>query len=108
MKKEAVKNIWIESEEWADGELTPEDDNSDVIVTCENGKRWVASFFTHRNIFSLSEKNKATGECLGGSYFWARDMILVDEITRPIIESVIQDLIEEGEFESIFDLIEED
>jgi hypothetical protein len=39
---------------------------------------------------------------LSGKYFWASDMILVDEVTRARIDEVIKHLIEEGEFEVVF------
>lgn len=35
-------------------------------------------------------------------------MILIDELTRPRIQTVIYDLIEAKEFESVFDRIEEE
>lgn len=97
-----IKEIWIEFEHWADGELDPIDDNSDVIVTLESGEQWVASFFTYKNIATLTEKNRTTGECLNGRYFWARDLILIDELTREQIEQVINDLIENEDFEKVF------
>ncbi|MEK7857336.1 MAG: hypothetical protein AAB288_14695 [Acidobacteriota bacterium] len=105
MKKPQIKDIWIEAEQWAEGEWNLEDDNSDVIVTIENGEKWVASFFTYRNIQTLREKNKASGECMSGAYFWASDMILMDELSRARIEAVVNDLREEGEFENVFDKI---
>ena len=50
MKKDDQSyTIWIEAEEWAPGEWTPEDDNTDVMVTWEDGRRWVASFFSYKN-----------------------------------------------------------
>jgi hypothetical protein len=101
-----IKEIWLEAEQWADGEWDLHDDNSDVIVTFENSEKWVASFFTYRNVHSLVEKNKLSGECLSGAYFWATDMILVDELSRSRVESVIKDLIRENEFEKVFDKIE--
>jgi len=95
-------SIWIEAEQWAPGEWTPIDDNSDVIVTFENGARWVATFFSYQNILSLANKNRGTGECLDGKYFVATDMILVDEVTRPRIEEVVADMIERDDFETYF------
>ena len=100
-------SIWIEAEEWAPGECNPVDDNSDVVVSFEDGPSWVATFFSYKNIQSLVDKNRVTGECLSGKYFWAGDLILVDELTRERIEEVIKHLIEEGEFEKMFDLCEE-
>jgi hypothetical protein len=95
-------SIWIEAEEWAPGEWTPSDDNSDVIVTFENGERWVATFYSYQNILSLREKNLRTGECLGGRYFCATDMILVDKVSRELIEEVIAEILEQKEFATYF------
>lgn len=95
-------SIWIEAEQWAPGQWTPADDNSDVVVTFDDGDRWVATFFTYRNIVSLSEKNTGTGENLGGRYLAATDMILVDEVTRPRIEEVVANLLANGGFHLIF------
>jgi len=94
--------IWIEAETWAEGEWDIHNDNTDVIVEFDDSTRWVASFFTYSNISKLVEKNKRTGECLNGKYFWGSDMILVDEVSRESIEEVIKHLINEQEFEAIF------
>ena len=97
-----IEDIWIESEQWAEGELDAFDDNTDVIVTFEDGSRSVATFYTYKNITTLTEKNRKTGECLNGSYLWASDMILIDEICREKIERVIDDLVSNGEFGKAF------
>jgi hypothetical protein len=68
-------SIWIEAEVWAPDQWTPADDNSDVIVTFENGERWAATFFSYQNILSLAEKNRLTGECLNGKYLVATDRL---------------------------------
>jgi hypothetical protein len=99
-------SIWIEAEAWADGEWNLLDDNTDAIVTFDDGARWVATFYTYQNILSLAEKNKQTGELLSGKYFWASDMILLDEVSRERIEEVVKDLIEEQKFEAVFDQCE--
>ena len=54
------------------------------------------------NILSLSEKNRGTGENLGGRYLASTDMILVDELTRPRIEEVVADLVADGSFNVFF------
>lgn len=53
-------SIWIEAEQWAEGEWNIHDVNTDAIVTFEDGSRWVASFFTYKNIQTLAEKNQQT------------------------------------------------
>lgn len=100
--KGQLYSIWIEAEAWAPGQWTPIDGNSDAMVTFENGERWVASFFSYRNILSLAHKNVETGECLGGKYFVATDMILVDEVSRRRIEEVVADLLESDGFRTYF------
>ncbi len=89
-------------EQWVPGSWNPEDDNTDVIVTWEDGSRWVATFFAYQNVQTLSEKNRRTGESLSGAYFWASDMILADKVSRQRIEQIIEELIKTGEFETIF------
>lgn len=71
-----------------------------MIVTFENGERWLGTFFSYRNILSLAKKNRQTDECLGAKYFVATDMILVDEGSRARIEGVVADLIKENEFKT--------
>jgi hypothetical protein len=94
--------VWIEAEEWEPGHWNPSDDNTDVIVTFAGGSRWVASFFSYANIAALTAKNRETGECLSGKFFWASDMLLVDEVSRERIEEVIGHLLKECKFERIF------
>lgn len=94
--------IWIEAEQWAPGEWKPADCNSDVMVSIEKGAEWVATFFTYQNISSLAKKNQSTAECLNGKYFWATNMIMVDELTRERVGEVVSHLIANGEFEGVF------
>lgn len=102
MNKTRNIHIWIEAEEWPVGEWVIEDTNLDVIVTFSDRAQWTAHFFTYKNIQSLQEKNKKTGECMSGTYFWARDMVLIDTASRERIYELIEYLIEHNEFESVF------
>jgi len=61
----------------------------------------------NKNIQTLAEKNRQTGECLNGKYFWGSGMLLVDECSRSRVEEVIEHLIKEGDFERIFDKCED-
>ncbi len=97
-----VKEIWIEAENWEQGQWDIKDDNTDVIVTFEDGSKFIATFFTYKNITSLVENYKRTGECLNGKFFHATDMILIDRCSRDDIEQVIIHLIREEEFEEVF------
>ena len=104
-----IKNIWIESEDKGAiiGGTEEINDNSDVIVTFDDKSKYVASFFTYDNIEYLRQKNRQTGECLDGRFFWASDMIIIERINRKEVVEIIEHLIKEKEFESIFDQITE-
>jgi hypothetical protein len=95
--------VWIEAEHWAPGQWVPQDTNSDVLVTLADGSQWAATFFSYQNIQTLRDGNRASGECLGGRYLWASDMILIEEVTRERVEEVVADLIASGDFQRVFE-----
>jgi hypothetical protein len=95
-------DVWIEAEHSAPGQWAPRDSNSDVAVTFADGARWVATFFAYDHINTLRRLHQETGECLGGRYFEASDMVLVDEVTRERIEQVVAELIATEHFEAVF------
>lgn len=76
------------------------DDNIDVIVELADGRRFTATFFTLKNIESLFRKNRETGECSSGTYFWAVDMILVEDLKRSTLEATVKGLLQDHELES--------
>lgn len=75
----------------------PKDYNVDIEVHLPDGRRFAATFFTFENIKGLMRNYSQTGECDHGLYFWASDMILVEELTRPVIVKTIRSLIQTGE-----------
>ena len=96
--------IWCEIEAWPS--YDPLDDNSDVIVTLEDGSRWAALFATYQNIKTLAEKNRQTGECLSGRYLDIPHLILVEELSRPLVEAVVEDILQSGMLELCFECLE--
>lgn len=82
--------------------LNKDNDNIDVFVEFETGERYVATFFTISNIQEIMKRYRSTGECNHGQYFWASDMIIVEELTETTIKETIEHLLLEGEFEDIF------
>ena len=87
--------------------LDPNNDNVDVQVTFPNGESFSAVFFTPQNIETLMKHYKKTGECANGLYFWASDMIIVQELTEHTICKTIDNLLAEEEFASVFSKNEE-
>jgi hypothetical protein len=76
--------------------------NVDLEVRFDDGSRYAATFFTLNNLRLLFEKNEQTGECKGGLYLWAAQMVIVKEITAASISETVADLIAQGEFEGAF------
>jgi hypothetical protein len=94
--------VWIEAEQWVPGHWTPRDDITDAIVTLAGGTRWMATFCAFDHVATLRRLYAETGECLAGKYFWASDLILIDDTSRPSIEAAVRDLIASGELQSAF------
>ena len=100
-----IKEIIIESEEKGVivGGVEEINDNSDIDVIFEDGSWYYATAFTYQNTDWLIHKNKRSGECLGGKFFWSRNMLLVERISRPFIEELVQHLIAEDYFFLVFE-----
>ncbi|WP_147300599.1 hypothetical protein [Lysobacter silvisoli] len=81
------------------------DDNVDVHVVLSNGERYSATFFTLKNVERLMRSYQESGECLNGSFFWARDMIIVTMITPEEVSRVVWDLVSSGELKGAMSLI---
>lgn len=63
------------------GGWDPVSDNLDAEVTLADGRRFTATFFTLENLRRLFDKNRATGECCRGTYLWAANMIIVEQLS---------------------------
>ncbi len=94
--------IRIEAEDWEPGEFDPACDNTEVEVTFADGAKWEATFLTYANLAKLAADNKDNGSFLAGRYFWTRDLILIDEISRAAITEVIEKMLETGDFFEAF------
>jgi len=82
--------------------LNPENDNTDVTVKFVSGESYSATFFTLENIKSLFDKNKQTGECDSGIYFYCVDMIIVEKLSPEIILQTVRNLVQNGELKNAF------
>ncbi|MDN0012403.1 hypothetical protein QVM87_20525 [Providencia stuartii] len=86
-----------------DKQLVPKNDN--VEVTLNDERRYSSIFFTVNNIISILKNYKETGKCCHGLYFWASDIIIVEVLTKDVINKTIIGLINCGEFYSCFSLL---
>ncbi len=84
------------------------DDNIDVEVRLADGARFAATFFTLANLATLFAKNRETGECSGGTYLWAAQMILVVNLEPATLCETVRGLLRGGEFEAAFVHVSDD
>jgi hypothetical protein len=96
--------------EWHGGRggVDPHDGNVDIYVTFEDGTRHTATFFTLRNITTLLDGYRESGECANGLYVWAADMIIVHELSDEVVKRTVADLLATGEFGGAFARCEPD
>ena len=83
-----------------------EDDNVDVRIELLDGRAFSVTFFTVANLVTLMARWGKTGECANGLYIWAKNMVVVQEISQAVITKVVQDLVATGDIESVGWLIQ--
>ena len=84
--------------------LNESDDNVDIQVNFSDGSFYAATFFTIENIKALFEKNRRSGECASGLYFFCPDMVVVETLNLDSIERVVEHLVDSGDLGIAFRL----
>lgn len=75
-------------------------DPVDVSVRTPGGEKYTGTFFTFEHVQAIMQAHAASGESLGGKYFWAKDAIIVRELDEDAIVSVVLDLWRDGQLPS--------
>jgi hypothetical protein len=99
-----VKEIILSSEN--NGEninaLGKEVDSTDVIVLLKDNRRYIASFFSFGFISEKNLQADMSLDFLKGKYFWNKNMVLIKDCTPDLVGQVVNDLIDEGNFQEAF------
>jgi len=66
----------------------------EALVILEDGSEWRAWFFTMPYINYISQKDKYTGESGGGSYFWAINFVVIDNLSDSCVVKTVDDMLE--------------
>jgi len=72
------------------------DDNVDAYIILKSKKKIFFTFFTLKNIENLMLKFKKSGECKGGNFFWAVDMVILDRLTLENMYNFIDEFLEDN------------
>ena len=98
-----IKKIFLSSEFFKESENDGENSgNTDVVVTLDNGKKFIASFFSYKYLNKINHEHIKSGEYLRGNYFWDKNMVLVKDCSNKTIKPVVINLMDEGNFEEAF------
>ncbi|MCW2916693.1 MAG: hypothetical protein JWN52_4761 [Actinomycetia bacterium] len=77
---------------------SPDDtEEADVTITLPDGSRHYATFMTLGAIKHVMERHREVGECHGGGYFWASDLIILSEPGFPAVIDAVAALIASGD-----------
>ena len=87
--------------------LNPECGSVEVELTTKNGDKYLSNFVTLEYIRRISRKNKVTGECADGVYYWMPQMVVIERITPENIRKTIDYMIEHLEIDETFEKLEE-
>ncbi len=107
-----VKEVFlsINSGDHSDNVYDINNSNTDVIVLVEEetesnkieSQKYIASFFTYQNIDTLVSEHQENGLFLNGTYFYAKNMLLIKDCSKSTVTKVIMDLIDDGSFKEVF------
>ena len=97
-----IDEIFLSSEDRKELSLDTPQGQTDVIVTTSAGETYIASFFSYKKMRELERSNKESKEFLSGTYYWAKNMILIKHCSLENIKKVVAHLIDEGEFGRAF------
>lgn len=80
-------------------------ESTDIIAYVEENdaiSKYSATAFTYDEIGAQRLHNRKTGEYLNGTYFFKRNLLIVEDCKRSTLEEVVNHLIQEGDFLTVF------
>ena len=86
-------------------EEAPNEGFADVVVHLDNGRQYIAAFFTYDHVMERRHQHLLNRQKCEGAYFWRKNMVLVEGCNLDVIREVVQCLIDEGEFLEAFEKI---
>ena len=95
-----VQEIYVSSD-FDPNPKEEEIDCNDVIVTLNDGRKFLASFFTYKHIEKMSTKLENNG-VNNKKYFWASNMVLIEDCSFDTLKDAVNNMIEVGDFLTIF------
>lgn len=77
-------------------------DDVDMWVIFDSGERWSGTIYTLDNVRRTMDRNRQTGECLHGRYFYVWDGLIVRDPGISGMVEVVDELVRSGSYRSVF------
>ena len=81
--------------------VIPDETDTDVFVHLNDGKKYVATFCTYKKMELLMNDIRSVEE-RPKNYLWFKNLVLVKEIEEEQIFEVVEEMIDEGDFQVLF------
>jgi hypothetical protein len=98
-----VEKIILSTQEVGEN-LIHEEANTDVIVHTRDGYRYVATFCTYKKMEILMYSNDFQQRDTY-HYLWFKNLVLVKQISEDYVNNVVEEMIDEGDFQVLFQKI---
>jgi hypothetical protein len=85
-----------------DGIVDYDNINTDVIVEFENGDRYSAIFYSHKNLHEVMTETERSEEYRSYTYYKVLDIVLVRDFNGGDLRPVIEAMLKEGDFQLVF------
>ncbi|MEX0290377.1 MAG: hypothetical protein AB3N14_14825 [Flavobacteriaceae bacterium] len=76
---------------------------TDVIVHLDDGSKYRANFISITRLINEMQEYHQIAESFAKKYFWSNSMVIVNEIEKKDLYPMINYMIEEGDFQMIFE-----
>lgn len=97
-----IKQLYV-SEDIKNDEVDFSGMDTEVIVVLSNGKKYRAHFTVMRKLAAEVEKKQQDSQEVAQKYYWCKDRVIVNKISRKDLHPIVEHMMDEGDFQMIFE-----
>lgn len=97
-----ITAVFLTERPEAGGQFDYDNINTDVIVEFENGDKYSAIFYSHKNLHNVMAEIEQSDEYGSCTYYRVLNIVLVRDFNDEDLRPVINAMLKEGDFQLIF------
>lgn len=97
-----ITAVYLTERPQAGAQVDYENINTDVIVQFEDGDKYSAIFYSHKNLHNVMTDIEQSDEYNACTYYRILDIVLVRDFNNGNLRPVIDAMLKEGDFQLIF------